>query len=89
MDPVKDSVLVLTTATRLVAASKTSKVARVGDNTISPGELPALIEDARAGVSFSPLMMTRPANAVGLDTPCDARTRVVSWLGGLVTYVAL
>jgi hypothetical protein len=32
-------------------------------------------------VSSSPLMSTRPGDAVGLDTLCEARTRVVSLLG--------
>ena len=52
--------LVLTTLTLFVLESKTSKIARLDDIAIRPGEPPALISDARAVVSFAPLMMTRP-----------------------------
>jgi hypothetical protein len=41
-----------------------------------PGELPALIPPLTS-VSFSPSISTRPGDAVGLDTLCEARTRVV------------
>jgi hypothetical protein len=46
------------------------------------GLVPALISDTRAGVSFAPLIIKRPAEAVGDETPCETRTRVLSWLGG-------
>src|SRR5579859_747715 len=47
----------------------------VGDNAISPGELPALIGDTGAMVSLKPLMMRRLPKLWGVDTPCEARTR--------------
>jgi hypothetical protein len=47
------------------------------------GLVPALISDTRAGVSFAPLIIKRPGEAVGDETPCETRTRVLSPLGGL------
>ncbi len=46
------------------------------------GLVPALISDTRAGVSFAPLIIKRPGEAVGDETPCETRTRVLSRLGG-------
>jgi hypothetical protein len=48
------------------------------------GLVPALISDTRAGVSFAPLTIKRPGEAVGDETPCETRTRVLSPLGGLL-----
>jgi hypothetical protein len=45
-----------------------------------PGALPALIVPLTSW-SSSPLMRTRPGDAVVLDTLCEARTRLVSALG--------
>src|SRR3981189_2324711 len=47
------------------------------------GLVPAPISDTRAGVSFAPLIIKRPGEAVGDETPCETRTRVLSPLGGL------
>jgi hypothetical protein len=47
------------------------------------GLVPALISDTRAAVSFAPLIIKRPGEAVGDETPCETRTRVLSPLGGL------
>jgi hypothetical protein len=47
------------------------------------GLVPALISDTRAGVSFAPLIIKSPGEAVGDETPCETRTRVLSPLGGL------
>src|SRR5260370_32770565 len=46
------------------------------------GLAPALISDTRAGVSLAPSIIKRPGEAVGDETPCEIRTRVVSRLGG-------
>jgi hypothetical protein len=46
------------------------------------GLVPALISDTRAVVSVAPLIIKRPGEAVGDETPCETRTRVLSWLGG-------
>jgi len=46
------------------------------------GLVPALISDTRAGVSFAPLIIKRPGEAVGDETPWETRTRVLSRLGG-------
>jgi len=83
MLPARVSVLVLTTWTPLVTESKTSRVDLSGDMAIRPGELPALIPEARASVSFAALMITRPGPDVGLDMLWDAKTRVAKPLGGL------
>jgi hypothetical protein len=48
------------------------------------GLVPALISETRAGVSFAPLIIKRPGEAVGDATPCETRTRVLSRLGGWV-----
>jgi hypothetical protein len=82
MVPVDFSVVVLTTPTLLLTESKASKVARLEVIAISPGEPPALIPPL-ASTSTEPLMSKSPGSEVGLDTPCEARTRVVSPLGGL------
>jgi hypothetical protein len=42
--------------------------------------LPALTPPLTSWSSY-PLMSTRPGDAVGLDTLCEARTRVVSFFG--------
>jgi hypothetical protein len=47
------------------------------------GLVPALISETRAGVSFAPLIINRPGEAVGDETPCETRIRVLSPLGGL------
>jgi hypothetical protein len=46
------------------------------------GLAPALISDTRAGVSLAPSIIKRPGEAVGDETPCEIRTRVLSRLGG-------
>src|SRR3984893_11054285 len=46
------------------------------------GLIPALISDTRAGASFAPLIINRPGEAVGDETACATRTRVLSRLGG-------
>src|ERR1700675_3908689 len=83
MLPVKVSLVVLTTSTLLVAESNASKVARSGDVSIKVGELPALIPPLPM-VSLNPLTMMRPGDAEGLEALCEARTRSVNPLGGLV-----
>src|ERR1700686_2986287 len=80
--PIRVSVLPLTTSALFVAESKTSTVVLSGDAVMRPGDVPALISEAWANVSVIALMITRPPTAVGLDTLCDAKTRVVSLLGG-------
>jgi hypothetical protein len=67
----------------LVTESKAINVVRLGDIAIRPGELPALILLALNGESISPSMRTKPGKATGLAALCEARTRVVSVLGGL------
>jgi len=49
---------------------------------MSPGELPAGIAEVLTRASIQPSMSTKPAKAVGLETLCEARTRVVNLLGG-------
>jgi len=83
MLPSRVSVLALTIWTPLVPESKTSRVLLSGDIAIRPGELPALMREARARLSLDALMMIRPAPDVGPDMLCDAKTRVVNPLGGL------
>src|SRR5208282_3179587 len=61
---------------------KASNVVRSGEIAISPGELPAAISDVLTRASIQPSMSTKPAKAVGLETLCEARTRVVNLLGG-------
>src|SRR5271157_2894324 len=56
-----------------------------GDIAMRPGELPALTSPPLTSVSISPSTITRPGKAVALATLCDARTRVVTPLGGLAT----
>src|SRR5271170_3114320 len=68
------------TSTLLLAESKASTRARLGVSAMRPGELPALIVPLTS-VSSYPLMSTRPGAADGLDTLCEARTRVASLLG--------
>jgi hypothetical protein len=46
------------------------------------GLVPALISDTRAALSVAPLIIKRPGEAVGDETPCETRTRVLSSLGG-------
>ena len=87
MLPVKVSFVALTTSTLLVAESNASKIARCGDVSINVGELPALIAPLPT-VSLNPLTMMRPGAAEGLEALCEARTRSVNPLGGLVIFVA-
>jgi hypothetical protein len=54
-----------------------------------PGDAPALISEARGSVSLVPLMITTPPVDDGPDIPCEAKTRVVIPLGGLVMLTAL
>jgi hypothetical protein len=54
-----------------------------------PGDVPAPISEARGRVSLSASMIITPPADDGPDTPCDAKTRVVSPLGGLVMLGAL
>src|ERR1700730_14516430 len=49
------------------------------------GLVPAPISVTRAGVSFAPSIIKRPGEAVGDETPCETRTRVLSRLGGWFT----
>jgi hypothetical protein len=74
MLPINDSLVVLTTSTLFVEESNDIKVERFGEIAISPGATPALISPF-VRTSISPLMMSKPDNAVGLDTLCEARTR--------------
>src|SRR5580704_18204796 len=83
MLPVVVSFVVLTTSTLLVAESNASKVARSGEVSIKVGELPALIPPLPT-VSLKPLTMMRPGDAEGVEALCEARTRSVNPLGGLV-----
>src|SRR5260370_9294479 len=46
------------------------------------GLAPALISGSRAGVSLAPSIIKRAGEAVGDETPCEIRTRVLSRLGG-------
>src|ERR1017187_1852491 len=85
MLPVNDSFVVLTTSTLLVKDSKANKVDRSGEIAIRPGELPALTSPLPT-VSIWPSMMIRPANAVGLEALCEARTRSVNPLGGFLIF---
>src|ERR1700722_4484209 len=85
MLPVVVSFFVLTTSSLLVAKSNASKVARSGDVSMKVGELPALIPPLPT-VSLKPLTMMRPGDAEGLEALCEARTRSVNPLGGLVTF---
>src|SRR5580704_10372097 len=77
MAPVRLSRWALTTSTLLVTESKVSTRVLSGVIAMRPGEVPALIPPL-CRVSISPLMMSSPAKAVGLETLCEARTRVVS-----------
>src|ERR1700722_17391091 len=86
MVPVNVSLLEFTTSTLLVAESKTSTVLLSGEMAISPGEVPAAISEACTSVSLNESMITRPDRDAGLETLCDAKTRVVSLLGGSVTF---
>jgi len=74
MLPVNDSFVVLTTSTLFVRESNDNKVARFGEIAIRPGAVPALISPL-ARASISPLMMSKPEDAAGLDALCEARTR--------------
>src|ERR1700733_14484314 len=85
MLPVVVSFVVLTTSTLLVAESNASKVARSGGVSIKVGESPALIPPLPT-VSLKPLTMMRPGDAVGVEALCEARTRSVNPLGGLVIF---
>jgi hypothetical protein len=85
--PVVVSLIVLTTLTLFVLESKASNALRLGEIAIKPGEPPALISLARAKMSYSPLMITKPACAAGPETLCEAKTRSVRPLGGLGTVV--
>ena len=87
--PVRVSVFEFTTSTLFVAESNTSTVVLCGDSTISPGAVPAGICETRGRMSRLASMITSPAADDKLETPCDAKTRVVSPLGGLVTLSPL
>src|SRR6202140_2339644 len=57
---------------------------RDGDSAIRPGELPAAIGETRGRVSFEPsIMIKAPKKEVEL-TPCEAKTRLSSPLGGFL-----
>src|ERR1700723_788268 len=86
MLPVKVSFVVLITSTLLVAESNASRVARSGDVSIKVGELPALIAPLPT-VSLNPLTMMRLGGATGVEALCEARTRSVNPLGGLVMVI--
>src|ERR1700722_6274613 len=86
MVPVNVSLLEFTTSTLLVAESKTSTVLLSGEIAISPGEVPAAISGACGSVSLNESMITSPERAPGPETLCDAKTRVVSLLGGSVSF---
>src|SRR5580698_11307606 len=68
------------TSTLLLEESKASTRVLSGVSVMRPGELPALIPPLNRA-SSSPLMSSRPGDAVGLDTLCEARTRVVTAFG--------
>jgi hypothetical protein len=84
--PINDSLFVLIALMLFVAESNASKTVLSGDIAISPGELPALISAARARTSTDPSMITRPGEAIELETLCEARTRVVNRLGGFAMF---
>ena len=83
MLPLFDSVTVLMTCTVLLLGSKASNVARVGERTIRPGVLPAEISLTAGTVSLPALMIFKPPNVNEELISCEARTRVLSLLGGL------
>jgi hypothetical protein len=89
MPPFKVSVFEFTTSTLFVAESKTSTVVLCGDVAMRPGAVPAAICDTRGSRSLLASMMTSPAPDEKLETFCDAKTRVVSPLGGLVMLIPL
>jgi hypothetical protein len=82
------SVLESMTFTLSVAESNTNTVVLSGDVAIRPGAVPAAISEARGSVSVLASMMTTPAADDRLEMPCEAKTRVVSPLGGLVIFGA-
>ena len=73
----------LTTSALSVSESKAIKVALLGDIAMRPGEGPALIGAVLTRLSMAPSTISRPGKAVGLEALCEARTRVVTPLGGL------
>lgn len=72
-----DSVTVFTEYTVLLLGlpSNATRMFRVGDIAINPGETPAPISETRASVSFWPFTNTNPPNDEVDVTPCEARTR--------------
>lgn len=73
--PIALSFVVSTAKTVLLPASKAAAMLRLGDNVMKRGELPALIGATGAIVSLNPLMMRSPPKVMGVDTPCEAKTR--------------
>jgi hypothetical protein len=82
--PMPASLVVSTPKTVFVPASNAATRFRLGDKTIRPGELPALIEAIRGRVSFFPLTITSAGKVAAVETPWDAKTRSVKPLGGPV-----
>src|SRR5580700_7578236 len=85
IEPAITSLAVPMTSALLFTESKAITSVLFGDIASRPGELPAPISPPLTSVSISPSTISRPGNAVGLATLCDARTRVVTLLGGRVT----
>jgi hypothetical protein len=77
-------VATISTAQLLTVELKASRVARSGEITMRPGELPAPISPPLTRVSISPSMISRPGKAVGLETLCEATTRVVNRVDDVV-----
>jgi len=67
--PMVVSLTVSTEYTVFVAESKVARILRVGESTISPGEVPACSGETRGNVSFSPLMKTREPKLNDAVTP--------------------
>src|SRR5581483_2897277 len=76
------SFTVFTAYTVLLAESKAARIFLVGESTINPGEVPALIGDTRGKVSFWPLRITREPKLKPAVTPWEATTRSFKPLGG-------
>ena len=75
--------VVLTTSTLLLAESKASKSCSIGRYRHEARRTARADPRLVPSVSFAPSMITRPGDAVGLETLCEARTRVGQSAGRL------